>query len=383
MKKGIVLAFLPLFLPLFAQAEEGLKNCVEQFPGSAISGAPSTKSTPRGTPAPGNLHICKRLNKINFFALEYDPQRLTSIWVAYRLENRFGVNKCASVPRKQMQCYFSATNVSECLRLVKSKRKSVKDPFHVERVFARLGIKRLKSRPYGGTDHDRGHLAPNNAFSWHMCGAYKTFSMANMAPQHKKLNRNSWRLLEESVLYWGTTNGPIYVVTGPVFDTFPLNDFKSSPSLKKVRDKILPSGETLRNDSNRGSNPVIPKPTGFYKVIYKPPVSEDTGHAIGFLLPHTDEADLDFTHFVTSIQSIEKVSDLTFAIPEKLKSDTTQSNYWLSRRPPSNWSVRVSAHDIAERCPSGYNAKGWFARTAPKKRKEICRSSEIDLSGMD
>jgi DNA/RNA endonuclease G (NUC1) len=46
-------------------------------------------------------------------------------------------------------------------------------------------------------------MAPNNSFSWHACGAYKTFTMANMAAQWNTLNQRTWMNLEAQVLFWG------------------------------------------------------------------------------------------------------------------------------------------------------------------------------------
>ena len=34
---------------------------------------------------------------------------------------------------------------------------------------------KLGSNPFSNTGHDRGHIAPRDAFSWHVCGNYQTF----------------------------------------------------------------------------------------------------------------------------------------------------------------------------------------------------------------
>jgi DNA/RNA endonuclease G (NUC1) len=88
------------------------------------------------------------------------------------------------------------------------------DPFHEGGTLRALQKPSLGTWAYSGTRHDRGHLAPNQAFSGHICGAGQTFTMANMAPQFGKLNQGLWAGLEAQVLSWAVTEGPIYVSPG-------------------------------------------------------------------------------------------------------------------------------------------------------------------------
>jgi hypothetical protein len=85
--------------PFGSVAEQGLANCTAQFPGDALSNAPTLRNTPPDAPAAGNLHLCRRSGDISFFAFEYDPQRYAPVWVAYRISDTFGENGCASMAR--------------------------------------------------------------------------------------------------------------------------------------------------------------------------------------------------------------------------------------------------------------------------------------------
>ncbi len=50
---------------------------------------------------------------------------------------------------------------------------------------------------YSNNDWDKGHMAPAGDFSCNKNDLYMTFSYLNCALQHKDLNRNTWRFLEE------------------------------------------------------------------------------------------------------------------------------------------------------------------------------------------
>jgi hypothetical protein len=101
--------------PTAARGEPGLDNCVEQFPGGTIEHARTRAGVAPGEPLTGNVHICERSGETSFFALEYDPEQLAPIWVAYRLSDTFGPDRCGSVPRDHMRCYFGHADVQTCL----------------------------------------------------------------------------------------------------------------------------------------------------------------------------------------------------------------------------------------------------------------------------
>ena len=231
------------------------------------------------------------------------------------------------------------------------------DPFHSDRMLT--GTKPA-SNDFSNTGHDRGHIAPRQAFSWHVCGTYQTFTMANMSPQRALLNQRIWQQLEKQVLTWGVDEGPIYVVTGTTFRTFPHERFEVYSDDGLDPNQIYASGTTMQPTVNqhhanfnatsnndilhpdRVANPDGVKdkvkdmrmPTGYFKVIYRPAIDGEPAHAIGFMLPHTFEnlnmlvdfysnltTERAFWVFVSRIDLIEETSGVTFpGIPEEMKS---------------------------------------------------------------
>jgi DNA/RNA endonuclease G (NUC1) len=129
-----------------------------------------------------------------------------------------------------MRCYFKDqawVRVQECVEAFRERDdRKAKDPFHEDPFLVFDDVARLKTDAFVKTGHDRGHMAPNNAFSWNLCATYHTFTMANMSPQRASLNRNKWNRLEQQVLYWGVEHGPAHVVTGTVFNKFPARRFR-------------------------------------------------------------------------------------------------------------------------------------------------------------
>lgn len=214
---AVFLAVVPV------DAGEGFDACAAAFAGDDVERAPKrTKAT--ATTKADSVPLCYHQAGTKFFAVDYSVKRLTANWVAHRLENSVGENGCISAPRKSMQCYFKAE--AEYLDACRAKKDGPGDPFHADPTLTALKKPRVGAGAYSGTGHDRGHLAPNQSFSWHICGAYKTFTMANMAPQLAELNQRLWADLEAQVLFWAVKEGPVYVVTGSTFTTFPAEKFQ-------------------------------------------------------------------------------------------------------------------------------------------------------------
>ena len=347
------------------RAEPGLDNCVDQFPGGAIEHAPTRAGSGPADPATGNVHICERSGETSFFALEYAPERLAPIWVAYRLSDAFGPDRCGSVPRDHMRCYFGRADVQTCLA---SDRKPG-DPFHIEAVLVELSLPHLRTDAFSGTQHDRGHMAPNNAFSWHLCGAYKTFTMANMAAQRDHLNRVTWEPLEAQVLHWGVALGPIYVVTGPIWTRFPEEEFDIFGLGQVDRALMAQPDEGLRP----GDSPHIVRPTGFFTVVYRPASEDEDEEAVGFLVPHTHQRGLSFWSFIATVSVVEQSSELEFGFDQGLKRGGRQQ-FWLDRRMPRGWSVRAPESE----CTEGYRAEGWLPELTRQERLVLCAGSAFE-----
>jgi DNA/RNA endonuclease G (NUC1) len=194
-------------------------------------------------------------------------------------------------------------------------------------------------------------MAPNNAFSWHLCGAYKTFTMANMAAQRDHLNRVTWEPLEAQVLHWGVELGPIYVVTGPIWTRFPEEEFEIFVLGQVDRALMAQPDEALRP----GVSPHIVRPTGFFTVVYRPASEDEDEQAVAFLMPHTHQRGLSFWSFIATVAVVEQASELEFGFDEDLKRGGRQQ-FWLDRRMPRGWSVRATESE----CTDGYRADGWL-----------------------
>jgi DNA/RNA endonuclease G (NUC1) len=369
--RPLLAALLGLALPWSASGD-ALEDCASQFIDGLVENAPTLYSSLPTEPYRTNRHHCYRTDSGAHFALEFWPTHQTARWVAYKLDDRYGPHGCGTRPRDEMQCYFSSRPWPDVEACVESLRDddpdndaSTSDPFHPDPFLVADGIEALGTRDFTGTGHDRGHLAPNNAFSHDLCATYHTFSMANMSPQRANLNRTPWRNLEAQVLYWGAEHGPVYVITGPIFNKFPtskftvFNDGTYDPDLVYAKNRRL-------TEFNPGDDRVadIRMPTGYYKVIYREPTESEPAHAIGFLMPHTTESLDSIWHFVARIDVIEEASGLRLhAISEDLKEGWGDP-FFLERNRGS-WRLRVD-------CGNDYSAANWLEDSTPAERLETC-----------
>jgi DNA/RNA endonuclease G (NUC1) len=343
-------------------AEEGLRNCADSFPAGSVQNAPKRK---RASTQGETVRLCERSGRTSFFALEYDPDKYAPLWVSTKFADTFGANGCASVTRMQMGCYFKQKNVASCV-----KAKAGGDPFHADETLAELDVPRLGVSAFSGTSHDRGHMAPNSAFGWHVCGAYKSFTMANMAAQWKDLNQQLWAQLEAQALYWGVKGGPVYVITGPIWSRFPAGKFKKAWGGKVSMASVPGPGALLKKTSGAKLPLKIVRPTGFYKIIYKPAGGGEPAKAIGFLVPHTKQKKLSFWRFVSSIDLIEDSSGLTFPLAGVSKSGWPELAYWQAeeREAPSKWSP-------GSECAEKGEAAGWQEQLSVEDRIAACAAN--------
>ncbi len=137
---------------------------------------------------------------------------------------------------------------------------------------------RVKPADYTNTGYDKGHLAPSAAIDFSRKSNDETFSMANVALQEPKLNRQAWSSLEDLERKWTFTRGTFAVVTGPIFDKKP----------KKI------------------NNVSVPK--AFYKAIY----SFDKKLFIGFLFPNEPIVASKLWDHAMSLAELEKKTGYKF-----------------------------------------------------------------------
>lgn len=343
-----------LLLSARVSAQSPLDACADQFINSNTANAPTLFNSPPTEPFGSNRHLCYRDDGVSFFALEYWPEEQAPRWAAYRIDpSHYGKDACNTYTKDDAACYVNEeawTEATDC--------DDSNDPFHQDHMVSDgLGADDLLD-----TGHDRGQLAPGVAFSWHVCGYYQTFSMANISPRRAFLNGGVWRYLERQEFSWGFDEGPIFVVTGTVFNRFPSGDFDIFTSGALDAKEIYKKDDTLMSvlgrhhhnfansytgdllkpmrdaDPNALRNRVkvqdMKVPTGYFKVIYRPARDGEPDHAIGFFVPHSFEnlnliGDLvpniesqeAFWAFVSRIDRIEEISGIAFpGIPDHLKS---------------------------------------------------------------
>lgn len=129
-----------------------------------------------------NRTLCRR-----FFAIGYSGVAKQPIWVAEQLTETT-VKMARQLPREG--------DFIEDEEVPSSERARLSD--------------------YRGSGFDRGHMAPDADMPTR-AAANEALMLTNIIPQAPGLNRKSWADLEESVRRQ-TRGGPVYVVTGPLFE---------------------------------------------------------------------------------------------------------------------------------------------------------------------
>lgn len=109
---------------------------------------------------------------------------------------------------------------------------------------------RIKPSDYTGSGFDRGHMCPSADRTDTVDNNQETFLMSNMQPQTAKLNRQTWRFLEEYTRAQVKQNQEAYIIAGCYGDsgriknkvTIPTNCFKivvllpeGSNDLKRIK----------------------------------------------------------------------------------------------------------------------------------------------------
>lgn len=179
--------------------------------------------------------------------------------------------------------FYSLSKEHLSLANLERKGSFVNDP--------ELNIPEAKSADYSASGYDKGHMVPCEDMSFSEQSMKKTFYYSNCAPQTTELNRGEWKVLEELVRNWGKEYGEVIVISGPVFE----NNLK-----------------TIGEDR-------IPIPNLFYKIILRH--EEQTYKAISFLLPNITTTLNKLSHYVCSIDSVEKLTQLDFfnELPDNLE----------------------------------------------------------------
>jgi len=113
------------------------------------------------------------------------------------------------------------------------------DAFHEEDRLPADSRARLDDYSHSG--FDRGHMAPAGDMPDAQAQA-ESFTLANIVPQDRTLNRGVWAAIEESVRRLALRRGTLFVVTGPIYE---------GRSLDEIGGRVL-------------------VPTGLFKAVYDP-----------------------------------------------------------------------------------------------------------------
>lgn len=165
--------------------------------------------------------------------------------------------------------------------------------------------------------------------------------------------------------------GPIYVVTGPIWTEFPADKFKVIRDGGASMASVPKAGTLLKKSNGKKLSLDIVRPTGFYKLIYRPAGNGELARTIVFLVPHTKQTGLSFWDFATTVDLVEASSGLTFAIESRLKSASPDLGYWKaeSRQAPNKWNPGSD-------CPKSKKLPivGWDTDLSVDERVSICLS---------
>jgi len=145
-------------LPAIVYSQSPLDNCADLFIDGQITNAPTLFNSSPDEPYGTNIHQCYRIENASFFAMEYWPEIFAPRWVAYKLSpENYGENGCNTFTRSTAGCYFRSNTWEEFESCTDGS-----DPFHSDYM---LPENKLGTDDFRNTGHDRGHLAPAQAFS--------------------------------------------------------------------------------------------------------------------------------------------------------------------------------------------------------------------------
>lgn len=158
-----------------------------------------------------------------------------------------------------------------------------KNAFHAEERLP--PDERAELSDYARSGYDRGHLSPSGDMPTENA-QQESFSLANMIPQDPKNNQILWQGIEEATRRAATTEGELYVVTGPLFE---------GGALQRLNGRVL-------------------VPTAVYKAIYAPADSQ-AGAYVTRNAPGME-------YQTVSIAELESRSGINLfpSLPQKIKS---------------------------------------------------------------
>jgi len=192
------------------------------------------------------------------------------------------------------QAYWVAYNLKDVDLTRKEKRTN---KFYLDPL---LSNHQASNNDYKKSGYDKGHLAPAADMSRSIEVMKESFYFSNISPQNPQFNRGVWKKLEEMVRVWAKKYKSIYIVTGPILDTFENYIGKSKIAVPKY----------------------------FYKTVlfYN---NESDSKAIAFIIENKKQQNY-LSNFVVSVDSLEKRTNIDFFynLPDNIeKKIEKKSNY--------------------------------------------------------
>lgn len=205
---------------------------------------------------------------------------------------------------------------------------------------------------YTGSGYDRGHLAPAGDMAFSEESMSNSFYMSNISPQDPGFNRGIWKTLESQVRNWAIFNGPIFVVTGPIF---------------------------RGNLGTIGANEVT-VPGYYYKALLKG--YPDSIQMIAFVLPNRSSSN-PLSSFVVSVDSLEILTQIDFfpGLPDNIESSAESKvnfSVWglgsgsVSGTPQAVSSVKKSTGGSAAQCKGIAKSTGQRCRNNTTNANGYC-----------
>lgn len=185
------------------------------------------------------------------YTLQYSPHYRSAIWVAYKLTNT------------DIQGAAGRSN-----------------SFRSDSTLSARGFQVASNSDYRNSGYDKGHLVPSADRQSSRQANRATFLLSNCSPQLPKLNRGTWKRLEELIRTLIRSHDTIYIVTGT----------KLHPGLPRI-------------GKNR-----IAVPEQFFKAIIAR--RGDSLISYCYIMPNIADIDSSIDRYQVTIDSIEKLTGL-------------------------------------------------------------------------
>ena len=184
-------------------------------------------------------------------ASEPSSQEETTASVTPSTSHRFSIdyfmqkNKCSQVIDKEFYsiCYDYMLKGSKAVAYTLSgdlvNEQNIEDSrsYKVERQIDKKY--RAATTDYVNSGYDRGHIAPDAAFDWSNESLDSVYSLANIMPQARKVNRYTWTKAERLARFMAVKLGQVTVVNVLIYDSAPERIGQNRIAVPKGYYKIL------------------------------------------------------------------------------------------------------------------------------------------------